>query len=398
MASAATVFSAFTGLGGLDLGLESAGFGSVGCVELDPVARRSLKANRGDDWPLHTQGDLVEVAETIRPRDLGMRKRELTLLAGAPPCQPYSKAAMWARSAWNGLADPQAAPLFPFLDLVERLQPAAVLMENVPGFVRGTHSALEFISSCFEQINEVAGTNYRAQAAVLDMADYGVPQRRHRAIVVAFRDGQVMQWPAATFVNRPVRAWDALRDLHLDPDELPVAFGKWADLLPSIPEGSNYLFHTPRGGGRPLFGYRTRYWSFLLKLAKNQPAWTLPAQPGPSTGPFHWDSRPLHFKEMLRLQTFPADWIVEGSRREQVRQVGNATPPLIGELLGRSVMATLGLESPTGRPVHAISRAREVPPAKRRAPVPPRFADLELDHAAHPGAGLGPRPRLDRPS
>src|SRR3546814_15139025 len=60
--------------------------------------------------------------------------------------------------------------------------------------------------------------------------------------------------------------------------------GKWADLLPSIPEGQNYLWHTERGGGIPLFGWRRRYWNFLLKLAKNKPSWTIQAQPGPATG------------------------------------------------------------------------------------------------------------------
>jgi hypothetical protein len=66
--------------------------------------------------------------------------------------------------------------------------------------------------------------------------------------------------------------------------------GKWGDLLRSIPEGENYLWHTDRGGGLPLFGWRTRYWSFLLKLAKRLPSWTIQAQPGSAIGPFHWDT------------------------------------------------------------------------------------------------------------
>ena len=90
----------------------------------------------------------------------------------------------------------------------------------------------------------------------------------------------------------------------------PKAAGKWAGLLPTIPEGENYLFHTRLGGGRPLFGYRTRYWSFLLKLAKDEPSWTLQAHPGPATGPFHWANRPLTVQEMLRLQSSqqPGEW------------------------------------------------------------------------------------------
>src|SRR2546421_631152 len=82
------------------------------------------------------------------------------------------------------------------------------------------------------------------------------------------------------------RAYDAFADLPLEAS--PSMRGRWAELLPSIPEGSNYQHHTDRGQGLPIFGFRTRYWSFLLKLAQDRPSWTISAQPGPATGPFHW--------------------------------------------------------------------------------------------------------------
>ena len=95
--------------------------------------------------------------------------------------------------------------------------------------------------------------------------------------------------------------------------ELPAARGGWADLLPSIPEGQNYLWHTDRGGGRPLFGYRRRFWSFLLKLSKHRPSWTLSAQPGPSTGPFHWTNRPLAVREDVATSELSRN--LEGGRQ-----------------------------------------------------------------------------------
>src|SRR3712207_2104614 len=107
--------------------------------------------------------------------------------------------------------------------------------------------------------------------------------------------------------------------------------GKWADLMPSIPEGRNYLWHTSRSGGLPLFGWRTRYWNFLLKLAKDQPSWTIQAQPGPATGPFHWESRKLSAAELGRLQTFP-DGLVYGCTRAGVQRLaGNAVPSALAE-------------------------------------------------------------------
>ncbi len=294
-----TVLSCFSGAGGLDLGLEAAGFQTVGCIEIAGIACRSLKTNRAGDWPLLGPADIRLVAESLRPKDLGLQLGELTLLAGAPPCQPFSKAAMWAPSAWAGLADERAQPLFAFFDLIDQLLPRAVVVENVDGFLRGQHSVVPVMTRALDEINSRHGTSYRIEGRTLDAADFGVPQHRRRAILVACRDGNSFQWPHNS--SDTVRAWDALHDLR-DESPAPKAVGKWAQLLPSIPEGQNYQWHTDRGGGRPIFGYRTRYWSFLLKLAKDLPSWTLSAQPGPSVGPFHWENRPLRTSEMLRLQ------------------------------------------------------------------------------------------------
>jgi DNA (cytosine-5)-methyltransferase 1 len=194
-------------------------------------------------------------------------------------------------------------------------------------------------------------------------------------------------WPG---LSEPRVAWDAIGDLEPELD-LPELKGKWATLLPTVPEGQNYLWHTDRGGGEQLFGYRTRYWSFLLKLAKDQPSWTLPAHPGPSTGPFHWDNRPLSVRELLRLQSFPADWMVEGTRVEQVRQVGNATPPLLAEAIGRSVAAHIaGVATPADDRTLEIPMCRPIPPAHRVKPLPASYRTLIGYHADHPGHGLGP--------
>ncbi len=386
-----TVVSGFSGVGGLDLGLEADGFEHLGCIESDEFARRSLKANRGGSWPLLEEGDISEVARSLRPSDLGLRRRELTLLAGAPPCQPFSKAAQWAENARAGLDDARSDCLQGFLGLVDSFLPWAVLIENVIGFAYGAVAAFPEIQRALARINVCSGTQYRAEARILDAADYGVPQRRSRVIIVALRDGQPFDWPLPTHAEAPVRAWDAIGGLQVaDP---PKAVGKWAGLLPSIPEGSNYLWHTDRGGGLPLFGYRTRYWSFLLKLAKDLPAWTIPAQPGPSTGPFHWDNRPLAVEELLRLQSLPAEWAVEGTYRDQVRQVGNATPALLGEVLGTALLPPRFASASRFRPILAVPRAERIPGPARVAPVGSAYHGLEGNHPKHPGAGNGPRAR-----
>lgn len=386
-----TFLSLFSGIGGLDLGLEAAGFQLVGSVENDEVARRSLKANRGDEWYQIAPHDVRELARDLEPSHLGMEVGELDLIAGAPPCQPFSKAAQWSRTSRAGLEDDRGTLVADMLELVATFQPKLVLLENVAGFVSGPTSALSFIENSLEELKAATGHEYELAFEILDANAHGVAQSRTRAIIVLSRIGLV-GWPTPMPDElRPV-AWDAIGGLN-DPEAADLkAGGRYGALLPSIPEGENYQWHTDRGGGLPLFGYRTRYWSFLLKLAKAQPAWTLAAQPGPSTGPFHWDSRPLTVREMLLLQSFPADWRVEGNRREQIRQIGNATPPALAERVGRRLTEALGATAPMA-PTLGHQRTGGLPSVSQWLPVPQMYLDLLGDHPAHPGAGLGPSPR-----
>ena len=382
--------SAFSGIGGLDLGLEHAGFSIIGGIENDAAARRSLALNRPRLQCLSPH-DINEVASNLLPRDLGIAKGELTLLAAGPPCQPFSNAAQWSRTGARGLGDHRTGSLFGLLTLIERLLPHAILIENVPGFVNGNRSALSILEERLAAVNCRSGTSYKLASRILNAVEFGVPQRRRRGIVIAFRSGANPKWPAATHCDHPVRAWDALHNVC--PATPPAPSGRFAGLLPSVPEGQNYQFFTERGEGPPLFGYRRRFWSFLLKLAKVEPAWTVPASPGPATGPFHWDSRPLAPEEILRLQTFPSSWKLDGTHREQVRQAGNATPPLLAEILGRSIAAQLRGEKIHGDPNLAIARSQFVPPPTPPRPVAAEYMAFAGHHDPHPGTGLGPRPR-----
>ncbi len=385
-----TLLSVFSGCGGLDLGLEQAGFRVVGCVEMDASACATLKANR-PKWPTLEPGDVNALAKRIEPRDLGLRRRELSLLAGGPPCQPFSKAAQWSPNGRRGSQDKRASCLTGFLRLVEEFLPKVFLIENVPGFLSGRTSCLERINRTLSRINRRHRCRYRLCWRLVDAADYGVPQHRTRVIALAARDGREPCWPPETHKDRRVTAWDALRSLS-PPAELPPPTG-WLELLPTIPEGSNYIWHTRRGGGRPLFGYRTRYWSFLLKLATRRPSWTLPAQPGPYTGPFHWDNRPLTAEERLRLQSFPTTWRVAGRYCEVVRQIGNATPPLLAEVIGRAIASQF-----LGQCYHTDPRLR-IPRSRRPSPepaqlesLPKKYRELIGVYPDHPGPGRGPRP------
>jgi DNA (cytosine-5)-methyltransferase 1 len=126
------------------------------------------------------------------------------------------------------------------------------------------------------------------------------------------------------------------RDFYEDGETVD---GRWADCLREIPPGSNYKYLTAWAGHpRPIFEAETRFWNFLLKLRPDAPSWTINANPGPWVGPFHWDSRRLRTPEMAAIQTFPLDYVFKGNRRERVRQLGNAVPPLLAKPMIESVL------------------------------------------------------------
>jgi DNA (cytosine-5)-methyltransferase 1 len=189
--------------------------------------------------------------------------------------------------------------------------------------------------------------------------------------------------------------WDALGDLPERPNDPTLKMGgKWADLLPSIPEGENYLWHTPRGGGKPLFGWRTRYWSFLLKLAKSRPSWTIQAQPGPATGPFHWTNRRLSVQELCRLQTLPHGLRFDCGRNDAQRMLGNAVPSLVAEVIAREIRSQLLGKPVKEKKLQLLPSCRSLTPLPERvAKVPAAYRSLAGDHSAHPGEGRGNRAR-----
>lgn len=393
-----TVISLFTGAGGLDLGLEAAGFSLKVGVEMDARACQTLRANRrwtvlAEDIHAVTSERLCEVS--------GLAPEEPDLLAGGPPCQPFSKSAYWRSGDTKRLDDPRADTLSAYLRVLRDLRPKAFLLENVQGLAySGKDEGLRHLKDTIDTINAETGTSYSFVVTRVNAADYGVPQTRERVIIVGARDGTVFKFPVATHRDPAVcdlldrrepwlTAWDSIGDLEDNLDPSLEVGGRWGALLPSIPEGSNYLWHTDRGGGKPLFGWRRRYWGFLLKLAKDRPAWTIQAQPGPAIGPFHWKSRKLSARELCRLQTVPDDYEIVGTRADAQRQLGNAVPSLLAEVVGRAIRRQLLGSRVSAQPRLAVS-PKDPPPSKERVrPIPKQYHRYIGDHTPHPGTGLG---------
>lgn len=396
------VLSVFTGAGGLDLGLEAAGFETRLCVENDPDALKTLTVNR-PQWKIANPCNAVDFAADplSAMRSAGIAQKDIFLLAGGAPCQPFSKASYWTRNGPARMRDPRASDsIRAYLQIVAAVQPTVLLFENVAAFAyRNLDEGFESLSSGLRKINRKYGTSYVPHLIKINAADYGVPQLRERVFILAHRRGAPLKLPPPTHGPASAgqmpytTAWDAIGELDGDaPDLAPQ--GRWADLLPSIPEGSNYLWHTPGRGGLPLFGWRTKYWSFLLKLAKASPSWTISASPGPAAGPFHWRSRLLSVQELCRLQTFPAAYRVEGSHRAAQRQIGNAVPSALAELIGLEIRRQLLGDIKARRlPSLLPSRRTDCPDPEPPERVHRKYLRLRGAHKAHPGTGKGPSPQ-----
>jgi DNA (cytosine-5)-methyltransferase 1 len=357
----------FAGAGGLSLAAEAAGADVRLHVDFDSASCRTLEAN-----PSHRRGRVLEAdVTTLRGRRLrslaGLGRNDPLLIVGGPPCQPFSKAAFWSedgddaayrRARARGEEGRRPRPhahrpddrrflVQEFLRLVIEARADAFVFENVASLLAPRNRGMlgDFLAAA-----DRAGfgtTLVRANAV-----EFGLPQRRERIFVLATRRGAPAT-PMPTHTLDRKRHPDRLPAVPVGPVLAPyrakkfsepeeVVTGRWAEHLRTVPPGWNYKAHTEWGGHpRPTFITETRFWNFLLKLKRDLPSWTIPANPGPWTGPFHWESRRLRTPELAALQGFPVDYTFVGNRRERVRQIGNAAPPPLAEPMIRSVLDCL---------------------------------------------------------
>lgn len=347
--------SLYSGCGGLDLGFQRAGFEVVLGVDNNALCVASYNSNLS---PVCR----CESVTTLNRQELASIRAntpsELVLIGG-PPCPPFSKSRFYRKDKPRALDDPLGSETIGgYLRTLEWLQPDAFLLENVPGLAyKVHHDALQHI------LDAAHAVGYVCNSAILNAADYGVPQMRERFILVGMR-ARAFQFPApthrapgrASLLDAHLPVWrtagEAIGDLDTEvnaDNEGHVAGGKHADLLSLIPPGDNYLFFTAeRGHPEPLFRWRSRYWSFLLKLSPDKPSWTIQARRSNNMGPFHWRNRVLRISEVKRLQTFPDDYCLSGTIEQQWRQLGNAVPPVLAQALAEALKLQL-LEKPSDR-------------------------------------------------
>jgi DNA (cytosine-5)-methyltransferase 1 len=361
--------SLFSGCGGLDLGFERAGFNCLLAVESEPLFAHSYSRNF-PAVPVAVKKVEALDRSTIEHFAPSVTRLQIDLVVGGPPCPPFSKSRFYRLEKPRALDDPSGlSTLVGFMDVVRTLQPVGFVLENVHGLAYDVHrGALDLILQTGTRLG------YRCAWKVLNAADYGVPQIRERCFVVGLRGPREFEFPEPSHSKQPsfgadgrllspwLTAGDVLADLDLgesDSDEGHFAGGAHHDLLTQIPPGDNYLYFTERRGCRePKFEWRSRYWSFLLKLSPDLPSWTIQARRSNNMGPFHWRNRILKIEEVKRLQSFPDNWQLAGTVEQQWRQLGNAVPPLLARAIGDAIarqLSALAAPEAAERSSHAVS-------------------------------------------
>lgn len=334
------VVSLFTGAGGLDIGLEAAGFNIALASDIMPEAADTLRLNRPDLKVFGPgknptgSGDIAELTAEYIYKTTGLKPGEIDIMAGGPPCQSFSVAAAqrFLKTSDNfkrkGFNSDKGQLVFEYLRLIVETLPKVFIIENVPGFATIDNG------KTIENLKEVLGEyNYTVNGPFLvKTEEYGVPQSRRRVILIGSTLDVDFKFPQATHAATPTL---------LEPKE----FVSVAQALASLPKSTpNYEVRAHKEESikryRALAPGKRDKLGRVDRLDPNLPSKTIIAGGNNGGGRSHLhplEARTLSVRESARIQTFPDDYVFVGKNGRQFTQVGNAVPVLLGEIIGRAI-------------------------------------------------------------
>jgi DNA (cytosine-5)-methyltransferase 1 len=369
----------FSGAGGMSLGLEEAGFRVVLGADHYSFA---VDTHRHHFAGMSVEEDLADPGTIKRVAQL-MKRNKIEVLAGGPPCQPFSRAgrSMIRHRVLTGAADPhdERRDLWrSFLEVIRLARPKAVIMENVPDMALDREMFI--LRSMTEELERM---RYSVSARVIDSWRYGVPQMRQRLLLVALKDRVSFSWPDES--EKRVTLWNAIGDMPpVEGGWRPeggaagwaeysgprTEFQRWVRRRIGTDDAKKLFDHITRPvreDDRAAFEsmtHKTKYTDLApefqryrkdifddkyKKLDENYLSRTITAHIAKDG---YWyihprQPRTLTVREAARIQTFPDDFRFAGPPSVAFKQIGNAVPPLLGEVMGRAVLASLerGLQS-----------------------------------------------------
>lgn len=324
-----TAVDLFCGAGGLTLGLKQAGFKVLAGIELEKIPAKTYELNHPDVHCFNKDIRRVGAVELLQT--IGLRRGELDLLAGCPPCQGFST--LRTRKKSNAVADDRNDLLFEFLRIVEAISPRAIMMENVPALA-GDCRMKKFLKRISALGYKVGRKNVRVE----DASEYGVPQRRNRMILLATKSGQVQEAEKseAITVRKCLEAvqlapvGEAGDPLH---DHIPKRAANVLEIIRNIPKDGGSRTSLPehlvlechkknKSGFCDVYG----------RMSWDKVSPTMTGGCGnPSKGRYLHpeEDRAISLREAALFQTFPPDYrfdLSEG-RGKVALMIGNALPP-----------------------------------------------------------------------
>lgn len=324
------VLELFAGAGGLAVGMEQAGLKCVALNEIDKFACATLRKNR-PHWNV-LEGDIKEF-------DFNIYKDKIDVVTGGFPCQAFSYAGKKL-----GLADARGTLFYEFARVVKEVNPLVCIGENVRGLL--SHENGKTLQGMISILDEIGYNVVPVQ--VLKAIHYKVPQKRERLILVGIRKDIHVKYEYPKPYKKIYTLKDALKKGELFNTDVPNSVGakypkSKAEVLKLVPQ-KGYWRDLPleiqkefMGGSFYLGGGKT---GIARRIGWDEPCLTLTCSPAQKqTERCHpEETRPFTVREYARIQTFPDDWIFEGSLAQQYKQIGNAVPVNLGKEIGYSIV------------------------------------------------------------
>ena len=370
--------SLFTGAGGLDIGMEEAGFCPYFVTDYDSNCISTLQTNQSRRIKIgHREKKFLLEKADIRQEDIcnlsgkTIRNRlgkRIDCVYGGPPCQSFSSC-----GSMGSITDPRGVLIFEFCRFVEEARPRTFVLENVRGLITARCKGGKPGGVLKQLIGRFESIGYGVNVVVINSADYGSFQRRVRCFIVGVDSGTPPICPEPThsknveigglLFEESRKKWNTLGDfLKSNTDKNKKNWvrptSKLESLLEDIPEGSGLkssgVVETTRPGGH--WGYRQG--TFIADLE-------LPARTVTGSSSQDWirlkdnSLRRLTLNEVARLQGFPSLWEFSGPKASQFKQIGNAVPTCLGHVVGSMLVNYLSKYRP-GKPTFSINLPKQI--------------------------------------
>ena len=335
--------SLFSGAGGFDIGVETAGFTPKLCTDIDFHSCQTLLNNKEElkDDPIHhflseaviKQKNIKEYSTEEILKDAGLKKEEVALVYGGPPCQSFSVFGLR-----KGMEDPRGTLLWDYLRVIRDIEPECFIFENVAGLLTIDDGNIfkAFLDELSKNTN--GDKKYNVQHYLLDAACFGVPQYRSRIIVYGSKKQTISCPPKTHQINSNDAGENLLSAVTVQ------------EALKGLPPAgsSKPANHTGRVHGKAVidrydklaFGERDSK-TRVNRLNPNKPSFTIVVGSDQGGGKGHVhpiEPREVTPRESARLQSFPDYWKFTGTSRHPIRQVGNAVPPVFAAAIGAHLL------------------------------------------------------------